>query len=160
MKKIKRKNPATLEKSDCLEKNPYVERIKELKELNDDLAEMLEDYRRREKAITDTLSYIEKQREEVEKELRIRYELETERLCAFRTKWTSAVRHGTLKNDYERTEKVLEECRIALMTEFDSVQSADYLEERERLNKKLLIAEKEKIDVLSDKELQDLLDQL
>lgn len=157
MKKVKKKNVAP-QAEDAVIKT-YAERIAELKQMNTDLTLVLEEYRKKEQKIADALAYIEELKTETQKEIKLRYSLESERLTAFRKKWITAVKNGTAKQDFERTEEVLEECRKLLLAEFDSEESRDYLEETERLSA-VEKTQKRHVEELSEEELEELLNQL
>lgn len=164
MKKVnKQKQPVCPPEDD---KKLYAERIAELKRTNADLTIMLEEYRKKERKIADALSYADALQKSVEKELKIKFSLECERLCAFRQKWISAAKNGSAEKDYEKTLSVLDECRKILLSEFADEKIDDYLEETERLDKldhassSEKPAEKRHIDELSEDELQELLRQL
>lgn len=156
MKKVK-KNFQTPAVDDAVIKT-YAERIAELKRMNADLAVALEEYRVKEKKITDALARAEELKAETEKEIKIRYSLECERLCSFRKKWITAVKNGTAKEDFERTEKVLEECRNQLLAEFDE-ENEDFSEEEQRLSE-IPKRSKRRIEELSEEELEELLRQI
>ncbi len=155
MKKVKEKNKTVAAGDNAIK--IYAERIAELKRMNADLTIVLEEYRKKERKITEALSYAEEKKAAVEKEIKVKYALECERLAAFRKKWVDAVRNGTLDRDYKRTERVLDECRAQLLAEFDE-ETADYYEETERLDE---VNEKRRhIDELSENELEELLKQI
>lgn len=165
MKKVNKKKPPVLLPEDD-DKKIYAERIAELKRMNADLTVMLEEYRKKERKIADALSYADALQKSVEKELKIKFSLECERLCAFRKKWITAAKNGSAEKDYEKTLSVLDECRKTLLEEFEDEKTDDFLEETERLDKldhaasSEKPAEKRHIDELSEEELQDLLRQL
>lgn len=165
MKKVNKKKPPVLLPEDD-DKKIYAERIAELKRMNADLTVMLEEYRKKERKIADALSYADALQKSVEKELKIKFSLECERLCAFRKKWIAAAKNGSAEKDYEKTLSVLDECRKTLLSEFEDEKIDDFLEETERLDKLDHTASSEKttkkrhIDELSEEELQELLRQL
>lgn len=165
MKKVNKKKPPVLLPEDD-DKKIYAERIAELKRMNADLTVMLEEYRKKERKIADALSYADALQKSVEKELKIKFSLECERLCAFRKKWIAAAKNGSAEKDYEKTLSVLDECRKTLLAEFEDEKIDDFLEETERLDKLDHTASSEKttkkrhIDELSEEELQELLRQL
>lgn len=165
MKKVNKKRPPVLLPEDD-DKKIYAERIAELKRMNADLTVMLEEYRKKERKIADALSYADALQKSVEKELKIKFSLECERLCAFRKKWIAAAKNGSAEKDYEKTLSVLDECRKTLLEEFEDEKTDDFLEETERLDKldravpNEKPAEKRHIDELSEEELQELLKQL
>lgn len=152
------------------------DRIAELKRLNSDLALALEEYRLREKAITDALNYAQQKSAEILAEAKVKYALECERLKAYRKKWISAVKNGAMKTSYELTEKTLLDCQKELETALASdLGTDDYILERERLgdepnlnyeaiideeNAKISSETRSQIEDLSEEELEDLLNQL
>ncbi len=152
------------------------DRIAELKRLNADLALALEDYRLREKAITDALNYAQQKSAEILAEAKVKYALECERIKAYRKKWIAAVKSGALQSSYEQTEKTLLACQKELETALASdLGTNDYIAERERLdddpslnyeaiideeNEKISPETKSQIEDLSDEELEDLLRQI
>ncbi|MDY4655266.1 MAG: hypothetical protein SO386_03475 [Eubacteriales bacterium] len=164
MKKVNKKKPPLLPEND--DKKIYAERIAELKRMNADLTVMLEEYRKKERKIVDALSYADALQKSVEKELKIKYSLECERLCAFRKKWIAAAKNGSAEKDYQKTLSALDECRKILLEEFEDEKIDDFLEETERLDKLDAAVSHEKntekrhIDELSEEELQELLRQL
>ena len=74
------------------------ERIDELKEQNEKLAEELSVYRKKEKLIERTLTEATRRAEDIESELKTQYALEIERLKIFQAKWTNC--YEELKNKY------------------------------------------------------------
>lgn len=74
------------------------ERIDELKEQNEKLAEELSVYRKKEKLIERTLTEATRRAEDIEGELKTQYALEIERLKIFQAKWTNC--YEELKNKY------------------------------------------------------------
>jgi len=74
------------------------ERIDELKEQNEKLAEELCVYRKKEKLIERTLTEATRRAEDIESELKTQYALEIERLKIFQAKWTNC--YEELKNKY------------------------------------------------------------
>lgn len=152
------------------------DRIAELKKTNADLTLTLEEYRLREKEISDTLAYANKKSSEIISESKVKYALECERLKAFRKKWIIAAHSGALKGSYEQTERTLRECQSELENALASdLGTLDYVAERERLddepnlNYGTIIEEesgqiseetKKQIEELSDDELEELLKQI
>ena len=135
MKKVNKKKPPILLPEDD-DKKIYAERIAELKRMNADLTVMLEEYRKKERKIADALSYADALQKSVEKELKIKFSLECERLCAFRKKWITAAKNGSAEKDYEKTLSVLDECRKTLLEEFEDEKTDDFLDGPRRVERK------------------------
>ena len=131
------------------------DRIAELKKQNADLTLALDALRSKESEITATLATIKKREEESRAEVKIKYALECERLKNFRAKWIEAARLGSLKSDFEKTEKLLKDCQAELEQGFsDDLGASDYLMERDRLNddpilnyEAIIASESEKINL-------------
>ena len=145
-------------------------RIAELKQQNAILTQKLEEYEKREKEISDAIIATKRKCDELNAEIKVKYALECERLESFRKKWTDAAKYGYLQDGYERTDRVLKECQAELEKAFaDDFGITDYLSERERLDDEPSLnyeaiktegKKRQKIEELSERELEELLKQV
>lgn len=120
------------------------ERIEELKRENSSLSLELARYRAKEAEIAEALSYAKSKAKELEREAKVRYALECERLDAYRAKWTEAVQSlekaESLGEQVIKTERYLRQCAKELKDlierdiPFDTPAQEDYFEETARLN--------------------------
>jgi hypothetical protein len=154
------------------------DRIEELKRENNALSIELARYRAKEAEIAETLAYTKNKAKELEREAKVRYTLECERLEAYRAKWTEAVQNlekaENLGEQVIRTERYLRQCAKELreMIEqdipFNSPAQEDYISETERLSEKgehlsggeMQETLAEEGDMLSDEEIRRLVSQL
>lgn len=150
------------------------DRINELRDENTNLLVALEGYRKKEKEISDLLNYAKKQSEDLKNEAKVKYALECERLKVYRQKWTKVLnaKNGeTLAFSYEKTLATLKECQKEMeeMLANDLGENMrDYLSERNRIDDDPILdyqaiiknQSAEEIEVLTNEEIQDLLNQL
>ncbi|MFW5780650.1 MAG: hypothetical protein ACOCWI_04290 [Bacillota bacterium] len=156
------------------------ERIVELKKQINDLSISLEQYRKRESEIVESMAYAKKKTEELTQEAQIKFALECERLRVYRNKWLRYIkdksREGELAKNIEKTNEVLKECQIQLedmlYTDLGINQSVadSYIYERERIDgepslnyQKIIDKAKEKViddDIMPNDELEKMLAKL
>lgn len=151
------------------------ERINELRQENNDLLIALEAYRKKEKEISDLLSFAKKQSEELRSEAKIKLALECERIKLYRNKWLAVAssKDGiSLAQNLEKTLSTLKDCQKEMeeMLASDLGESMQiYLKERDRIDdepildyKSILTDKKtpDAIDSLSGEEIEELLGQL
>ena len=87
--------------------NPQTERIEVLKAEVYRLENKLKEFEMREKEITEVLSFAKKRAEEYEKEARVRFLLEKERLSNYRERWTERLK---ILDDAEKLGEEIIEC--------------------------------------------------
>jgi len=122
------------------------ERIEELKRENSGLSLELARYRAKEAEIAEALAFAKVKAKELERESKVRYALESERLDAYRAKWTEAVQSlekaESLGEQVIKTEKYLRQCARELKElierdiPFDTPAQEDYYNETARLSER------------------------
>lgn len=145
--------------------NPQLERMEILKAEIYRLENKLKEFENREREITEVLAFAKERAEEYEKEARLRYMLEKERLCSYRNKWTERLK---ALNDADKLGEEIIECNeyfkriskeLKSIIEGEDVVESDveksYNKELERL-KELSVSEEKEV-TLSEEDLNKLL---
>ncbi len=176
MKKIISKSSKKTDQNKLIELiKEQSERINELRQENSDLLVALEAYRKKEKEISELLSFAKKQSEELKSEAKVKLALECERIKLYRKKWLAVadIKDGiALAQNFEKTLSTLKVCQKEMeeMLANDLGESMQiYLKERDRidddpiLDYQAILCDKktpDNIDSLSGEEIEDLLRQL
>lgn len=169
---LKRRKKQQLDPQGNLVKR-QAERINELRRENDELTRELEEFRKREKEITDTVVFAKQRQEEYLSDLRVRYALENERLRRFCQTMDCYKSREELLHAYDDSfsavKKAREELERVLKEDLGAGMS-DYLSERERLSddskpafitkENIVRSDLTKVSALTEEELQELLDQI
>lgn len=142
-----------------------VERIEVLRAEIRRLEERLDEYAKREREISEVLRFAKERADEYEKEARVRFQLERERLSAYREKWVSRIK---ALNDADRLGEEILECNeyfkkisseLKNIVEGEPLPSAEaeetYIKERNRLSE-MGVSEEPEV-MLSEEDLNKLL---
>lgn len=172
MKKIKLRKMNNMKNLDEI-LTSQARRIEELKKENLQLKQSLADYQKKEQEIAKTLNIAKTQADNILSEAKVKYALECERLKVFSKKWTSLLSIGPdkLLEAITVTNKTLEACQIEienLLVETFGKELKSYASERDRLgrspqlNYEEIIKEekKENVEQIPMGELEELLKQL
>jgi predicted RNase H-like nuclease (RuvC/YqgF family) len=149
------------------------ERIEELRSENSALTKSVEDYRKREKEIADTLDFARKKSEEYVAMARVKYALECERVKRFREKLEKFRSRDELiagyDNAFSELRELQEEMERAIAEDLGGAMT-DYLSERKRINDDPRLdygaiidsaeTDLEASNKISEDDLKDLLEQL
>ncbi len=169
---IKRRKKCEIDPKEVLIKK-QADRIEELRKENCLLSAKLEEYGKREKEISETVLFAKARQDEYLSDLRIRYALENERLRRFCEKMDCYKSREELMRAYDDSFSAVKKAREELervLKEDLGTGTADYLSERKRLNDKenmpfptaesLVRSDLNKVNSLTEEELQELLDQI
>lgn len=174
MKLVYRKRKETAKRNeDKLLIEQQRERIEELREQNRELGGIVNEYRSREKEITDALEFAKKKSEEYVAIAKVKFALECERLNVFRTKLEKFRSKEELLRAYDDAYGEIREWRDDLEKSISGDYGSamkDYVEEKERLKDDHSLdygaiarsecSELNETNKISEEELRELLDQI
>lgn len=146
------------------------ERIEELRKENSELVKQLEEYRNKEREISETVVFAKRKQEEYLADLRIRYALENERLKKFCEAMECYKSRDELLKAYDQSfsavKKAREELSTVLQEELGTGASI-YLAEKKRIgddetpfSPEIKRSDLNKVSAITEEELQELLDQI
>ena len=169
MRSLRKKKTVEASGNDVLVKK-QAERIEQLRKENAVLTAKLEEYRQKEREISDAVVFAKQKQDEFLTDLKVRYALENERLRRFCSTMECYKSREELLSAYDRSFSEVKKAREELtriLNEDLGAGASDYLAERRRLGEEVFPTKEKtvrrdlsEVDSLTEEELQELLDQL